>query len=176
MLKTAPIEILKSVFGYETFRAEQEEIVNHIISGKDALVLMPTGGGKSLCYQVPALCLDGLTIVISPLIALMQDQVTALKELGVKAAYLNSSLSMEEAYEVKEAMKDGELDIVYVSPERLDTADFLDCLSDCDLSLFAIDEAHCVSQWGHDFRPSYVELSKLHKRFPDVPSCFNRNS
>ncbi|NQY78868.1 MAG: DNA helicase RecQ [Candidatus Caenarcaniphilales bacterium] len=169
MLANKASEILKTVFGYSEFRGAQEEIVNHIISGNDALVLMPTGAGKSLCYQVPALALDGLTIVISPLIALMQDQVTALKELGIKAAFINSSLNMEEAFQIKEAMIDGELDIVYVAPERLDTADFLDCLSDCELTLFAIDEAHCVSQWGHDFRPSYTELSKLKKRFPDVP-------
>lgn len=165
----SPLYVLKTVFGYSQFRDKQAEIVDHIISGGDALILMPTGGGKSLCYQVPALCMAGLTIVISPLIALMQDQVDALKELGVKAALLNSSLNMEQAFAVKEQMIDGELDIVYVSPERLNTDDFLDCLSDCELSLFAIDEAHCVSQWGHDFRPDYTELSKLKQRFPDVP-------
>lgn len=169
MLKASASEILKSVFGYSEFRGAQEEIINHIISGSDALVLMPTGAGKSLCYQVPALVLDGLTVVISPLIALMQDQVMALKELGIKAAFINSSLNIEEVFQIKEAMINDELDIVYVAPERLDTADFLDCLSDCKLALFAIDEAHCVSQWGHDFRPSYTELSKLKKRFEDVP-------
>ena len=169
MLKTKVSEILNTVFGYDHFRGAQEEIVEHIISGNDALVLMPTGAGKSLCYQIPALALDGLTIVISPLIALMQDQVSALKELGIKAAFINSSLSSQEADQIKEEMIDGDLDIVYVAPERLDTGDFLDCLSDCELALFAIDEAHCVSQWGHDFRPSYTELPKLKRRFPDVP-------
>ena len=164
-----PLNILKTVFGYSEFRDQQGEIVNHIIAGKDALILMPTGGGKSLCYQIPALCMDGVGVVISPLIALMQDQVDALREIGVKAAYLNSSLKIEEANLVKEQMIDGELDIVYVSPERLNTDDFLDCLSDSEIALFAIDEAHCVSQWGHDFRPDYTELSKLKKRFPDIP-------
>ena len=127
MLKTKVSEILNTVFGYDHFRGAQEEIVEHIISGNDALVLMPTGAGKSLCYQIPALALDGLTIVISPLIALMQDQVSALKELGIKAAFINSSLSSQEADQIKEEMIDGDLDIVYVAPERLDTGDFLDC-------------------------------------------------
>ena len=140
MLKTKVSEILNTVFGYDHFRGAQEEIVEHIISGNDALVLMPTGAGKSLCYQIPALALDGLTIVISPLIALMQDQVSALKELGIKAAFINSSLSSQEADQIKEEMIDGDLDIVYVAPERLDTGDFLDCLSDCELALFAIAE------------------------------------
>lgn len=169
MASSKALNVLKTVFGYSQFRDQQEEIINHIIEGNDALILMPTGGGKSLCYQVPALCRDGLAIVISPLIALMQDQVDALKEIGVKAAYINSSLKMEQAILIKEQMIDGELDIVYVSPERLNTDDFLDCLSDCELALFAIDEAHCVSQWGHDFRPDYTELAKLKKRFPDIP-------
>lgn len=169
MTSSTALNVLKTVFGYSQFRDQQEEIINHIIEGNDALILMPTGGGKSLCYQVPALCRDGLAIVISPLIALMQDQVDALKEIGVKAAYINSSLKMEQAILIKEQMIDGELDIVYVSPERLNTDDFLDCLSDCELALFAIDEAHCVSQWGHDFRPDYTELAKLKKRFPDIP-------
>ncbi len=169
MKTTTALDILKTSFGYSEFRGEQAEIINHITEGNDALILMPTGGGKSLCYQIPALCRDGVAIVISPLIALMQDQVDTLKELGIKAAYLNSSLKIEKALLVKEQMIDGELDIVYVSPERLNTDDFLDCLSDCDIALFAIDEAHCVSQWGHDFRPDYTELIKLKKRFPNIP-------
>lgn len=167
--KPKPLEVLKSVFGYSSFRGEQEEIIDHIINGGDALILMPTGGGKSLCYQIPALCLDGVTVVVSPLIALMQDQVEALQQLGIKASVLNSTLDNEEASDVEDLMKNNELDIVYVSPERLNTSSFQEVLRQSKISLFAIDEAHCVSQWGHDFRPEYTEFSKLHERFPTVP-------
>jgi len=166
-------QILHDVFGYATFRGEQQAIVEQITSGGDALVLMPTGGGKSLCYQIPALLRQGVGIVVSPLIALMQDQVDALRQLGVKAAYLNSSLSGEDAREVQGKLLRGELDLLYVAPERLLNANFLALLEQIQsahgLALFAIDEAHCVSQWGHDFRPEYRELTVLHQRFPDVP-------
>ncbi|MFC1754773.1 DNA helicase RecQ [Thermoproteota archaeon] len=164
-----PKHILKTTFGYDEFRGEQEAIIQHVISGKNAFVIMPTGGGKSLCYQIPALCLHGIGIVVSPLIALMQDQVNALRQLGVKAAALNSALPWHEVSDIKEAMKAGKLDLVYVAPERLMTPEFLDLLGCCALSLFAIDEAHCVSQWGHDFRPEYIQLGALHERFPRVP-------
>ena len=163
------LEVLRSVFGYSAFRGQQADIIAHVIRGGDALVLMPTGGGKSLCYQVPALVRDGITVVVSPLIALMRDQVTALRELGVRAAYLNSSLDPAEAREVERAMVRGELDLVYVAPERLVTPRFLDLLDRTKLALFALDEAHCVSQWGHDFRPEYLQLSILHERHPMVP-------
>jgi len=168
-LQKKPLEILNSTFGYNSFRGEQEEIINHIIKGGDALILMPTGGGKSLCYQIPALCLDGITIVVSPLIALMQDQVDALQQLGIRASVLNSTLTSEESAGIEMQMKNNELDIVYVSPERLNTKNFLELLKTCKISLFAIDEAHCVSQWGHDFRPEYTEFSNLHDKFPTVP-------
>ena len=161
--------MLRRVFGYPAFRGPQAAIVEHVLAGGDALVLMPTGGGKSLCYQVPALCLDGLTVVISPLIALMQDQVTALAQLGVRAAMLNSTLDFRTATGVERAMREGRLDLVYVAPERLKAPGFLDLLARCRLALFAIDEAHCVSQWGHDFRPDYLEVRVLHERFPAVP-------
>ena len=164
-----PLTILREVWGYPGFRGLQAEVVRHVLAGGDALVLMPTGGGKSLCYQVPALCLDGLTLVVSPLIALMQDQVAALTQLGVRAAMLNSTLDFGEAMRVERAMRAGELDLVYVAPERLKAPGFLDLLARCRPALFAIDEAHCVSQWGHDFRPDYLELRVLHERFPDVP-------
>lgn len=164
-----PLEVLNSVFGYSSFRGEQEDIINHIINGGDALILMPTGGGKSLCYQIPALCLDGVTIVVSPLIALMQDQVEALMQLGIKASVLNSTLTEIDASNIEDKMRKNELDIVYVSPERLNTSAFQDVLKECKISLFAVDEAHCVSQWGHDFRPEYTEFSKLQERFPSVP-------
>jgi len=164
-----PLEVLRTVWGYSAFRGLQEEVVRHVLAGGDALVLMPTGGGKSLCYQVPALCLDGLTVVISPLIALMQDQVTALAQLGVRAAMLNSTLDFRTATGVERAMREGGLDLVYVAPERLKAPGFLDLLARCRLALFAIDEAHCVSQWGHDFRPDYLEVRVLHERFPAVP-------
>jgi ATP-dependent DNA helicase RecQ len=164
-----PLEVLRTVWGYPEFRGLQGEVIQHVLTGGDALVLMPTGGGKSLCYQVPALCLDGLTVVVSPLIALMQDQVAALTQLGVRAAMLNSTLDFREAMAVERALREGALDLVYVAPERLKAPGFLDLLARCRLALFAIDEAHCVSQWGHDFRPDYLELRVLHERFPDVP-------
>ncbi|MBN7796724.1 DNA helicase RecQ [Parahaliea mediterranea] len=160
---------LQSVFGYEAFRPHQEAIVESVIDGGDALVLMPTGGGKSLCYQVPALVRAGCGIVISPLIALMQDQVDSLRELGVRASYLNSSLAPEEARAVETALLAGELDMLYVAPERLIQERTQALLERSRIALFAIDEAHCVSQWGHDFRADYLQLSLLHERFPEVP-------
>ena len=165
----APLEILQRVFGYGGFRGQQARIVDHVIQGGDALVLMPTGGGKSLCFQVPALVREGVAVVISPLIALMRDQVLSLRQLGVRAAYLNSSLDWSEAADIESQMARGELDLVYVAPERLSSPGFLNLLEHAQISLFAIDEAHCVSQWGHDFRPEYLKLSILHERFPQVP-------
>ena len=162
-------DLLRAVFGYASFRPHQADIVRHLIGGGDALVIMPTGGGKSLCYQLPALAREGTGIVVSPLIALMQDQVAALKQLGVKAEFLNSSLTLEAARRVESDLLAGRLDLLYVAPERLLTERFLDQLSRIKPALFAIDEAHCVSQWGHDFRPEYVQLSILHERFPEVP-------
>ncbi|MFT0850505.1 DNA helicase RecQ [Achromobacter sp. F4_2707] len=166
---STPLETLQRVFGYEAFRGEQQAIIDTLLAGGDALVLMPTGGGKSLCYQIPALLRRGTGIVVSPLIALMQDQVDALRELGVRAAYLNSSQDWREAREVERQMLDGELDLLYVAPERLLTDRCMDLLSRSRIALFAIDEAHCVSQWGHDFRPEYLGLSVLHEHWPDVP-------
>lgn len=163
------LDVLQSVFGYSSFRDRQEEIVSEIIEGRDALVLMPTGGGKSLCYQIPALIREGVGVVISPLIALMQDQVDALETAGVRAAYLNSTLSYEEASRIERAVLNNELDLVYIAPERLVTERCLNWLSKAKIALFAIDEAHCVSQWGHDFRPEYIQLSILHEYFPEVP-------
>jgi ATP-dependent DNA helicase RecQ len=168
-----PLHLLKTVFGHPAFRGAQEEIVAHVAGGGDALVLMPTGGGKSLCYQLPALLREGTAVVVSPLIALMQDQVAALKQLGVRAAFLNSTLDAQEASAVKRALRVGELDLLYVAPERLVMDSMLETLSEMyegsRVALFAIDEAHCVSQWGHDFRPEYLQLSLLHERFPKVP-------
>jgi ATP-dependent DNA helicase RecQ len=167
------LEILNEVFGYPAFRGQQGEIVEHVASGGDCLVLMPTGGGKSLCYQIPSLVRReaglGAGIVVSPLIALMQDQVAALKEVGVRAAYLNSTLSGPEAAATERALREGEIDLLYVAPERLMTSRFQELLERARIGLFAIDEAHCVSQWGHDFRPEYIQLSVLHERFPNVP-------
>ncbi|MGH8763067.1 MAG: DNA helicase RecQ, partial [Nitrosospira sp.] len=163
------LTFLKDVFGYPAFRGRQAEVIAHVAGGGDCLVLMPTGGGKSLCYQIPALLRDGVAVVISPLIALMQNQVAALHEAGVRAAFLNSSLSPMEAAAVERGMLTGTYDLVYVAPERLLTTRFLDLLARTPLSLFAIDEAHCVSQWGHDFRPEYIQLSILHERFANVP-------
>ena len=169
----SPSQILHDVFGYTAFRGPQQSIVEHVATGGDALVLMPTGGGKSLCYQIPSLLRDGTGIVVSPLIALMQDQVDALKQAGVQAAFLNSSLDAEEAREVTGRLIRGELDILYVAPERLLMQGFLALLDQVQehtgIALFAIDEAHCVSQWGHDFRPEYRQLTILHERFPTVP-------
>jgi len=165
----SPKQILKKIFGYDNFRGQQEEIINHIIGGESALVLMPTGGGKSLCYQIPALCLNGVAVVVSPLIALMQDQVAALNQAGVKAAAINSSISAQDIYETKNLLKNNKLDLIYVAPERLLSVDFLCFLSEIKISLFAIDEAHCVSQWGHDFRPVYTELKILAQNFPTIP-------
>lgn len=167
------LDLLRNIFGYPAFRGAQAEIIAHVAQGGDALVLMPTGGGKSLCYQIPALLRPGCAIVVSPLIALMQDQVDALTQLGVKAACLNSTLSWQEAQSVEQAIFSGDLDLVYIAPERLmleRTLAMFDALDEAGkLALFAIDEAHCVSQWGHDFRPEYLQLSALHERFPRVP-------
>ncbi len=164
-----PLHLLNTVFGYPAFRGAQREIVEHVVAGGDALVLMPTGGGKSLCYQLPALLREGTALVISPLIALMQDQVAALRQLGVRAAFLNSTLDAREAAAAERALRDGALDLLYVAPERLVMPRMLELLAQSRIALFAIDEAHCVSQWGHDFRPEYLQLSLLHERFPNVP-------
>jgi ATP-dependent DNA helicase RecQ len=163
------LQILQTVFGYPAFRGQQADIVEQVASGGDALVLMPTGGGKSLCYQIPALLRDGVGVVVSPLIALMQDQVDALAEVGVRAAFLNSTQTFEETLRIERMVRTGELDLVYVAPERLMTPRCLELFESAHISLFAIDEAHCVSQWGHDFRPEYIRLSILHERFPHVP-------
>jgi ATP-dependent DNA helicase RecQ len=163
------LHLLQSVFGYAAFRGAQADIVELIANGGDALVLMPTGGGKSLCYQIPALLREGCGVVISPLIALMQDQVDALAELGVKAAFLNSTQSFDEVLSTERALRRGELDLLYVAPERLLTSRCLELLDSVKIGLFAIDEAHCVAQWGHDFRPEYIRLSVLHERYPQVP-------
>src|SRR3984885_9845799 len=163
------LQVLSRVFGYDSFRGRQQEIIDHVTAGGDALVLMPTGGGKSLCYQIPALLRDGTGIVISPLIALMQDQVDALRALGVRAGFLNSSQGPGERREVEADFVAGRLDLLYLAPERLRTESTLRLLDRGTISLFAIDEAHCVAQWGHDFRPDYLELSALHERWPAVP-------
>ena len=162
-------QVLRDVFGYSSFRGEQREIVTHVAAGNDALVLMPTGGGKSLCFQIPALLREGIGVVVSPLIALMHDQVAALEEAGVRAATLNSSMTWPQVQAVERSLRRGELDLLYIAPERLLTERCLDLLSATSLALFAIDEAHCVSQWGHDFRPEYIRLAVLAERFPDVP-------
>jgi len=168
-----PLDVLRKVFGYDAFRGAQATIIDHVLAGGDALVLMPTGAGKSLCYQIPSIVRRGTGIVVSPLIALMQDQVDALRQLGVRAAFLNSSLDNETLSAVLCSARRGELDLLYVAPERLVMESFLAHLAqiqnDHGLALFAIDEAHCVSQWGHDFRPEYIQLSILHERFPEVP-------
>jgi ATP-dependent DNA helicase RecQ len=164
-----PIDVLKRVFGYDAFRGEQAEIVDHVAGGGDALVLMPTGAGKSLCYQIPALVRDGVGVVISPLIALMQDQVDALTALGVRAGFLNSTQDIDQRREVEAAFLSGQLDLLYLAPERLRMESTPRLLARGSIALFAIDEAHCVAQWGHDFRPDYLALSELHERWPSVP-------
>ena len=164
-----PLQLLKRVFGYDAFRGPQAAIIEHLVEGGDCLVLMPTGGGKSLCYQLPALLREGTGIVISPLIALMQDQVDALRQLGVRAARLDSTRTGPEAAATEHALRNGELDLLYVAPERLLTERFLDLIERSPIALFAIDEAHCVSQWGHDFRPEYRQLNVLAQRWPQVP-------
>ena len=165
------LTILKKYFGFESFRPLQEEIINTVINKKDCLVLMPTGGGKSLCYQVPALLSDGLTVVISPLIALMKDQVDALRLNGVNAAFLNSSMDKESQNILIEQVREGKIKLLYIAPERLSNGltSFITFLKTLNVSLFAIDEAHCISHWGHDFRPDYLLLSKLKENFTDVP-------
>jgi ATP-dependent DNA helicase RecQ len=168
-LDNTALDVLKRVFGYESFRGQQEAIIEHVCGGGDAVVLMPTGSGKSLCYQIPALVRDGTGVVISPLIALMQDQVEALTVLGVRAGFLNSTQDADERRGVEYAFLDGKLDLLYLAPERLRSESTLRLLSKGEKSLFAIDEAHCVAQWGHDFRPDYLALSVLHERWPDVP-------
>lgn len=168
-MTTSYRDILRNVFGYQYFRGEQESIISHILADGDALVLMPTGGGKSLCYQIPALIREGVAIVISPLIALMQDQVSALQQFGIRAACLNSSLTFDQALMVSRQLRQGDLDLLYVAPEKLMTPRFLEFMDTTQIALFAVDEAHCVSQWGHDFRPEYVKLSILHQRFPTIP-------
>jgi len=165
----SPEQVLHEVFGYESFRPLQGDIIHEVASGGDALVLMPTGGGKSLCYQVPALVRSGTAIVISPLIALMQDQVAALRQLGVRAAFLNSTMDFEQARATEYALSTGELDLLYCAPERLIQPRTLELLHDASISLFAIDEAHCVSQWGHDFRSDYLQLAVLANEFPAIP-------
>jgi len=164
-----PLEVLATVFGHSAFRGQQEDVVRHVVAGGDAVVLFPTGAGKSVTYQVPAICRPGVAIVVSPLIALMRDQVEALRQAGVAAAALNSSLAPDEAREVRRALMAGELDLLYVAPERLTTQGFAEMLRGVDIALFAIDEAHCVSQWGHDFRPEYRDLARITELFPGVP-------
>ncbi len=169
MMNANPFESLRSVFGYESFRDHQEEIIQGLIRGENAFVLMPTGGGKSLCFQIPALHREGVGIVVSPLISLMKDQVDALRACGVKAEFYNSSLGSAEARQVLAMLHAGELDLLYVAPERLMSDGFIERLRGIPIALFAIDEAHCISQWGHDFRPEYLKLGRLRKLFPEVP-------
>ncbi|MDG2328101.1 MAG: RecQ family ATP-dependent DNA helicase, partial [Halioglobus sp.] len=166
---TSAQHILRHTFGYDRFRPPQDDIINAVVNGQDALVLMPTGGGKSLCYQIPALVRPGCGVVISPLIALMQDQVSALRQLGVKAAFLNSTLEPGQAAQIEQDLLQGQLDLLYIAPERLTQARSIELLQRAPISLFAIDEAHCVSQWGHDFRADYLQLSLLHQQFPSIP-------
>ena len=168
-MRPTPLSVLKTVFGYDNFRHQQQEIIDSLVAGEDVLTLMPTGGGKSLCYQIPAIVRSGVGVVVSPLIALMKDQVDALQQVGVSAAYLNSTQDRYEQMQIEEMVALGEVQLLYVAPERLMMERTLNLLSQSKVSLFAIDEAHCVSQWGHDFRPEYQQLSVLQQRFPDVP-------
>jgi ATP-dependent DNA helicase RecQ len=164
-----PLYILNQTYGYDQFRGQQADAIDHVVNGGSAFVLMPTGSGKSLCYQIPALCREGVGVVVSPLIALMQDQITALEQLGISAGAINSAMPYDRVLKVKQKLRNNELDLLYVAPERLVMKDFLEMLDEIKISLFAIDEAHCVSQWGHDFRPDYIALSLLAKRYEDVP-------
>src|SRR5499433_2407073 len=164
-----PLGVLREVFGFDSFRGQQLAIIEQVIAGGDAVVLMPTGGGKSLCYQVPAVLRPGVGVVVSPLIALMKDQVDALRQAGMRAAALNSRLSPGEAFEIERQVTDAALDLLYISPERLATPRCLELLSRTRLALFAVDEAHCISQWGHDFRPEYQQLRVIKERSPGVP-------
>lgn len=168
-MKSTATEVLSSIYGYQQFRGQQEDIIQSLVGGQDALVLMPTGGGKSLCYQIPSILRQGTGIIVSPLIALMQDQVDALQQLGVHAAFLNSTLSTQDVHLIEHQLKDGQLDLLYIAPERLLQDRTLQLLEDVRIALFAIDEAHCVSQWGHDFRSDYLGLSLLSERFPNTP-------
>lgn len=162
-LLPTPLQVLNQTFGFNDFRGKQEEIIDSILKGQDTLVLIPTGAGKSICYQIPSLCLPGITVVISPLISLMQNQVMALKQLGIKAEFINSSLSQDEYFEIKKNIK--EIKLLYISPERFQVESFQEWLKTLDISFFAIDEAHCVSRWGHDFRPDYIKLSNIKEKF-----------
>jgi ATP-dependent DNA helicase RecQ len=165
----SPNDVLSSVFGYDAFRGDQEQIINDVIAGQSCGVLMPTGSGKSLCYQIPSICMDGTGIIVSPLIALMDDQVVALREAGVRAAAIHSGLDYSDIQNTFRALRGGDLDLLYVAPERLVNDDFLDILDNIKIALFAIDEAHCISQWGHDFRPEYRQVSLLRTRYPNTP-------
>jgi ATP-dependent DNA helicase RecQ len=164
-----PLHVLNHTYGYDQFRGQQADIVQHVVNGGSAFVLMPTGSGKSLCYQIPALCRDGVGVIVSPLIALMRDQITVLEQLGVSAGAINSAMPYDKVLKVKQKLKNNELDLLYVAPERLVMNEFLEMLDNTRIALFAIDEAHCVSQWGHDFRPDYTALSLLADRYKDVP-------
>jgi ATP-dependent DNA helicase RecQ len=164
-----PLTILKQTYGYGQFREQQEEIIDYVVTGGSAFVLMPTGSGKSLCYQIPSLCRDGVGVIISPLIALMQDQITALEQLGISAGAINSGMPYSEVLRVRQKLENNKLDLLYVAPERLVMEEFLEILDQVNIALFAIDEAHCVSQWGHDFRPDYTALSLLANRFKEIP-------
>ena len=171
MEKALLYENLKKYFGYESFRSGQEEIISKILDKKDVLGVLPTGGGKSICYQLPALLMDGLTLVISPLISLMKDQVDSLVENGISASFINSSQSFEEYKKTLDLVKEGKVKILYISPERLENAYFIDFLKDLKVSLIAVDEAHCISQWGHDFRPSYKLIPEIYQFLPDIPKA-----